>query len=148
MRYMKGITLLETMLAIAIAAVIMVASVHFYWVAKARSTVLQATSQIQRLVRAAEEWETAERLPYLSSESGELIAELVKAGLLKAQDEANPWGGSVSVTGDSDGRVVVHLDGIPKNSCQLLVSQFKTSASANDFSCTGKGGGDSWEGRF
>ena len=148
MRYVKGISLLETTLVIAVAAVIMIASVHFYWRAKDRSIVLQATAQVQRLVRASEEWETAERLPDLSSQPGELITQLLKAGLLQASDEANPWGGGVSVTGDSDGRIVVRLDNIPKSSCQLLISQFKTSASANDFSCMGKGSGDSWEGRF
>jgi hypothetical protein len=131
-----------------VAAAITIASLHFYRRSKDRSAVLQATAQIQRLVRASEEWEAAQRLPDLSSQSENLITQWVEAGLLEADDSNNPWGGGVSVTGDSDGRVVVRLESIPESSCQILISHFKTSASANDFTCSGKGEGETWEGRF
>ena len=148
MKYWKGITLLETMLTIAIVAVVTLASVHFYWQSKQESAVLQATSQVQRLVRASEQWKTAQRLPDFSGLSDNLVSDLVNAKLVDADDDSDPWGGAVSVTGNDDGKVIVRLSSVPTNSCQLLISRFKTAATASDFSCYGKAESETWEGQF
>lgn len=144
----KGLSLLETLLAIAIAGAICVAGVRFYWSSKDQSAVLQATSQIQRILKASDDWEAAERIADFSSQDSGLLTHLIDAKLLESSDESNPWGGSVSVSGNSSGQLVVRLDSMPHSSCERLVSHFKGTATSNTFSCSGKGSGSSWEGRF
>lgn len=149
MRLAKGISVLEAVLVVALAATIIIGTIRYYDQAKRRSAVLQATSQIQRIVQASDEWRSAQRIPDMSRYSSNIIDDLVQAQLLNKSDTNNPWGGSVSVTGDSSsGQLVVRLESIPSNSCQLLITRFRTNATEGDFVCNGKSGASTWEGRF
>lgn len=148
MKRFKGISLVETTLVIAVGAVIAMTAVHFYWRTKSRSALLQATLQIQRIVSASNQWETAERVADLSSQGSNLLNTLIQDKLLTQDDDTNPWGGVVSAAGNDSGELIVRLDGVPSDACTLLVSHFKTKSTEGNFSCYGKDSDDTWEGHF
>jgi Tfp pilus assembly protein PilW len=149
MKLHKGISLLEMVLVVAIGAAVIMGAAHFYWRAKDRSAVLRATSLIQRVIQASDEWKTAQRVSDMSVYSDNVINELIDTRLLQADDSHNPWGGLVAVSGDSStGALIVRLESVPDSACQLLISRFRTTATEGNFACNGKEGGETWEGHF
>lgn len=149
MRRYRGMSLLEIMLAVAVGAAILLGAVHFYSQAKNHSTALRAVAQVGRLIRANDEWRAAQRESDSEGSSANRVPEFIAAGLLEADDERNPWGGSVSVSGDNGGgQLIVRLESIPAWGCRLLVSRFKTQTTEENFACYGKGDEETWEGHF
>jgi type II secretory pathway pseudopilin PulG len=150
MRHSKGISMLEVLLVIAIAAVLSMGSVHLYLRSKGESLLLQATTQIQRIVTASNQWLVVQRLPDFSSREENLIPQLVEDKLLEPEDELNPWGGDVSAQGNTEGRLLVRFSHIPSDACSELSSHFGSAETEDNFTCSDneEEKDNTWEGTF
>lgn len=117
--------LADTLLAVVIAAVIIVAATHFFSQASFNSKVSKAMQQIQSLSDASYEWLQIKRQ---ADFSGVSLAELQKNGLINCKTTpctlTNPWGGSLSVTNptqtNNSGHVAINLATIPLKACNNL----------------------------
>jgi type II secretory pathway pseudopilin PulG len=120
---MMGVTLLEIMLVLAIAALVIVMSIRFYQSASNSNKVNAAVSQIQGIVAAAENYANANGgkydftnatlAPYLPGGSGTLN---------------NPWGGSVTVAGGTAGTMTItYSAAIATEPCAMLKGNLEQS---------------------
>lgn len=124
----RGITLLETLLAIAVGVTLIIGSVVLYQSATSKGLVQEAFSQIQSTVSGV-------RSLYSGSASygqGTDITEVaVQAKVFEnkwidsAGQPINPWGGNVTITGANRTFIMTYAM-VPQDSCALLIAQNST----------------------
>jgi type II secretory pathway pseudopilin PulG len=115
-----GVTLLEIMLVLAIAAMIIVMSVRYYQSAQVSSQANAFVSQVQAITSAAENIAQG-----TGSYSGVTAAQI--ASMLPTNGMLAPWGGTVTFTPSTTG---FKLD-VPASStatCTLVTAKLKASS--------------------
>jgi len=112
MKVMSGVTLLEIMLVLAIAAMIIVMSIRYYQSASASQQANQVMEQIQAISAAADSLSQA-----TGTYSG--ITTSTIAPLLGTNGLALPWGGTLAYAYSSPGYTIT-LGSVPASVCALL----------------------------
>lgn len=121
----EGISLIEMLLVIALGALIITASVHYFGLSGRNIRVNQAMQQVKALTEASYEWLEEQKQDDFSDQHGGSaisLSELVDAGLISdAKMQNDPWGGNIRLEPGSDpSRVKITLSGIPKQDCKNL----------------------------
>lgn len=117
---MLGVTLLEIMLVLAIAAMVIVMSIRYYQSANASQQVNTASSMMTAIVVAADG---------LAQASGSYatggVSDTTVAPLLPNNSNATPWGGTAKITSPAGATTfVTTFDKVPANVCPLLAAKF------------------------
>jgi len=128
-----GVTLLEIMLVLAIAAMIIVMSVRYYQSAQVSSQANAFVSQVQAITSAAENIAQGTG-SYSAVTSAQIVSMLPTNGMVA------PWGGSITYTATTTGFTLV----IPASSvatCTLVTAKLKASSqyTVTGTTCTGVG---------
>ena len=114
-----GVTLLEIMLVLAIAAMVIVMSVRYYQSATASQQANSALQLIQGIAAAADGLAQGK-----GSYSGEVttasITALMPGGIMKA-----PWGGVISITGSSASTYSISIASMPAAVCSQVKSRLE-----------------------
>lgn len=118
---MHGVTLLEIMLVLAIAAMIIVMSVRYYQSASASQQANAALQQIQGITAAADGLAQATGSYSAAGISTSTLAPLLPGGLTSGF--ITPWGTTITVTVSSPSKYTVTLPGTPSGVCPLLLSK-------------------------
>lgn len=118
-----GVTLLEIMLVLAIAALIIVMSVRYFQSASISQQAVAYTSQLQAI--AAAENSLSQGTGNYTKAYSTLVSVLPAGGMI------NPWGGAVSITAAGNGSFSVAAPSAPKGVCVLVNKQLQTGPSSN-----------------
>ena len=129
-----GVTLLEIMLVLAIAAMIIVMSVRYYQSATSSQQANSVLEQIQGIVAAADGLAQATGT-YSGNVTSAAIAPLLPAGGMTA-----PWGQAITFGTVSKSSYVMNVPGVPNGVCTLLESKLHAN---NHFSYSGSCGSGS-----
>lgn len=123
-----GVTLLEVMLVLAIAAMIIVMSIRYYQSASSSQQANTVLQQIQGIVAAADGLSQATGA--YSGISNSTLAPLMPTGSLNT-----PWGEPITIATQGPTQFTIQLgSGIPSGVCPLLFSKLATN---NHFSIGG-----------
>jgi len=117
---MLGITLLEILLVLAIAAMIIVMSVRYYQSSTASQQANSALEQIQAITAAADGM--AQSSGTYNSVSTSSVKLLMPNGIMTTS-----WGGDIKVSNPSQTSYDVSLDATPPSVCQMLTSKMGTN---------------------
>ncbi|MBV9575280.1 MAG: hypothetical protein JO149_01510 [Gammaproteobacteria bacterium] len=132
-RSILGVTLLEVMLVLAIAAMIIVMSIRYYQSASANQQANGFLAQIQSIVAAAEQMAQATG-SYANAVGGSGINTSNLAPLLPANSFTTPWGASISMGTPTASAFQLTVSTIPASVCQIVYSKLSTN---NHFSGSG-----------
>lgn len=136
MQKQLGITLLETLLAIVISSVVVVLGVRYYRSAYLNTEVVQASSQMNKIIQASYTWLQGQRqVDFGSADNAIDIEKLISASLLVETDKTDPWGGSILIEPGSNANYVrISLPGASKKACQNLSLQMENVAQVETLS--------------
>lgn len=116
---MHGVTLLEIMLVLAIAAMIIVMSVRYYQSATSSQQANTTLSQIQAITAAADS--LAQASGNYATGLGSGAANLTP--LLPGSGLNTPWGDTIVVTPGGASSYTVNLGNVPSGVCPLIKSK-------------------------
>jgi type II secretory pathway pseudopilin PulG len=111
-----GVTLLEILLVLAIAAMIIVMSVRYYQSSTASQQANSTLEQIQAITAAADGMAQANG-SYASVSTG-----TVKV-LMPNELMTSAWGGTITVTGGTSNTYTVTFSSMPGNVCHMVTSR-------------------------
>ena len=116
---MLGVTLLEIMLVLAVAAMIIIMSVRYYQSATVSQQSNSVLQQVQAISAAAD--------TYAPGNGG--YTGLSNANLpISSPNVLNlPWGGSATVTGQTGTTYQIGLPGVPANVCTSLTASLRSN---------------------
>jgi type II secretory pathway pseudopilin PulG len=121
-----GVTLLEIMLVLAIAAMIIVMSVRYYQTASSGQQVNGMLQMIQSISAAADG---------LAQGSGSYqtggVATATVQPLMPNNSMNAPWGGAASITGATDSTYTVSFTTVPAAVCSQVKSRLTASSKFN-----------------
>lgn len=121
LRAMLGVTLLEIMLVLAIAAMVIVMSIRYYQQASSNQRVNAGVDIITGFVAAGESYLNA--IGTYSSVSASKLSPYLPNGTLPA----SPWGGTITITSSTATTFTITISGINSNDCtkmnNLLINQ-------------------------
>lgn len=117
---MLGVTLLEIMLVLAIAAMIIVMSIRYYQSASMGQKVNTAINTITGIVAAGENYLNAN-----GSYTGMTTSSL-SAFLPGGASTYSPWGGQISITG-STSTYSFNMDNVPTQACTQMKGLLKAN---------------------
>jgi type II secretory pathway pseudopilin PulG len=118
---MIGVTLLEIMLVLAIAAMVIVMSVRYYQSASASQQANAVLEQIQAVVAAADSLAQATG-SYQDSVDDAKIKPLLPGG-----STTTPWGDPIAVSASAPNAYSINIGNVPSGVCPLLVSKLATN---------------------
>lgn len=124
-----GVTLLEIMLVLAIAAMIIVMSIRYYASATSSQQANAILEQIQGITAAADS--LAQGTGTYSSLSTSTVASIMPA----KNGMTQPWGGSITITAGTSSFTMT-LTEVPIAVCPVLVSRLKANTKYTPGSCT------------
>ncbi len=125
---MQGVTLLEIMLVLAIAAMIIVMSVRYYQSAQASSQANAFVSQVQAIASAAENLaQGTGAYPSLTT-----IEKVVNVSTVTVP----PWGGSMTYAPAATGFSLTGITAPGPATCALLTAKFAQSSQFVFTPCT------------
>lgn len=129
-----GVTLLEIMLVLAIAAMIIVMSVRYYQSASSSQQATAALSMIQGITAAADQL----------AQGGQGYNGVSQTGVQNIMNGGNPllspWGTPVTVTGESATKYKVQIENTSVAVCTALTSQLAANSKFTNISACGSGG--------
>lgn len=114
----SGVTLLEVMLVLAIAAMIIVMSVRYYQSASASNQVNTTIGEITNIVASADSLAQATGKYNSGGSNSVSIANL--RPLVPAGSLTTPWGTDFTITGVAASSYTVNAINVPSNVCPLL----------------------------
>lgn len=115
-----GVTLLEIMLVLAIAAMIIVMSVRYYQSASSSQQANTLLQQIQGIVSAADS--LAQAKGAYSAIDNTTLAPLIPTGGL-----TTPWGDPINVATTGPTSFTIEIGQVPSGVCPLLYSKLETN---------------------
>lgn len=115
MRSVRGVTLLEVMLVLAIAAMIIVMSVRYYQSAQQSSQANAYAAQIQAVAGVAEN---------LSAGSGSIPTSATITPAMPANTWFAPWGGGLTYTSTATTFTLTPAVAPSTNVCTLVIAKF------------------------
>lgn len=119
-----GVTLLEVMLVLAVAAMVIVMSIRYYQSANSSQQSNSVLAQVQAIVAAGEQ---------LSQSTGsykESLGETPEKALeplLPKNAFTTPWGASIDLANVAASSYDITLKGTPSGVCPLVMSKLKTN---------------------
>lgn len=127
-RAQQGISLLELLLVVLVAAGIVSAAVTYYSQTLRASRVSQAVNFLQQVTQASHEWlqipDPTGQYPADFSSLTNGLADLVSQQLLPCENNScyqNSWGGTNAANGTADSKYIqVVISQIPTADCALL----------------------------
>ena len=119
----RGVTLLEVMLVLAVAAMIILMSVRYYQSATASQQANAALQQIQGITAAADSLAQASGSYSAGGVSTTSLAPLLPGGTTNAF--TTPWGTTITITAVGASSYTVSLPGTPSGVCPLLTSKLR-----------------------
>lgn len=125
MRKMSGVTLLEIMLVLAVAALLIVMSVRYYSTSGSAEQVNALVEQIQAIVQAADG--IAQEQGYNSSS----ISTSTVGAVLQNTGMTTPWGEPITVAVASTTTLTITVPDVPAAICPLLQAKYNGNASFN-----------------
>jgi Tfp pilus assembly protein FimT len=125
-RSMQGVTLLEIMLVLAVAAMIIVMSVRYYQSATSSQQVNSTLEQIQAISAAADGIAQGTNSYSTVTTSGVMP-------MMPNQSMATTWGTNITVAGTSATNYTVTIPGVPYAVCSQVVPKIQAN---NKFSTT------------
>jgi type II secretory pathway pseudopilin PulG len=117
LRHIAGVTLLEIMLVLAIAAMIIVMSIRYYQSATAGAQTNAVLSQIQGIIAASDQLAQA-----TGTYTG--IDDTKLKPLLPNNTFNTPWGTTMTYTGSASS-FVISVPGVPAGVCPLLKARLE-----------------------
>lgn len=114
-----GVTLLEVMLVLAIAAMIIVMSIRYYQTASSNQQANSFLAQSQAIVTAAEQMAQSTG-SYANAVSGSPISTANLAALLPDNAFVAPWGGAISFGTVAASSFTVTTASMPASVCPLV----------------------------
>lgn len=124
-----GVTLLEVLLVLAIAAMIIVMSIRYYQSASASRQATEALQKIQGIVAAADALAQASGSYTAVNISNDTLKPLLPGGGL-----STPWGATITVGGATATTYTINIGSVPVGVCPLLLGNLATY---NNFSIGG-----------
>lgn len=121
---MLGVTLLEIMLVLAVAAMIIVMSVRYYQSATASQQANAVMQQIQAITAAADGLSQATGSYLAAGVSATSLAPLLPGG---ANALLTPWGTTITIGTATASTYLVTIPGTPSGVCPLVVSKLATN---------------------
>ena len=115
---MRGVTLLEIMLVLAIAALLVVMSVRYYQSTRTSQQVDAMVEQIQSIVQAADG--IAQEQGY----SATAVTTSAIGSTLPANAMTSPWGTPITVAVTSATTFTITTTNVPAGVCSLLVAKY------------------------
>lgn len=126
-----GVTLLEIMLVLAVAALIIVMSIRYYQSATASQQANTAMNQIQAITAAAD------NLSVGTGSYTDTVSESSVKSLMPNNSMTTPWNTDITVAADSATSYTVTFSTVPTAVCPLLTAKLKGQAHFSDIStCT------------
>lgn len=113
---MLGVTLLEIMLVMAIAAMVIVMSIRYYATASASEQANILVEQIQSVISAVD-GVTQGSGSYSGVNNSSIVALMPNTGL------STSWGGTITVTGTGATTYTIAMTSVPKQICPLVVAK-------------------------
>jgi len=125
MRKIKGIGLLELMLALAVISVLLVAATRYFSSTSSSQKVNAAAEMLQVAINASEDVRMSDGKYSAIPSDDKAIEFLIGRGLIpdtwKKDASVNPWGGGINVTGHSNPEhVTLILSNVPTEECMAL----------------------------
>lgn len=121
LRTMLGVTLLEIMLVLAIAAMVIVMSIRYYQQASSNQRVNAMVDIVTGFVAAGQSYLNAK------GSYSQVTASALSPYLPNNAVPASPWGGTLSVTSPAATSFTLSISSIPANDCtklnNLLINQ-------------------------
>lgn len=117
-----GVTLLEIMLVLAIAAMIIVMSVRYYQSASASQQSNTVAGQIGSIIAAADGLSQASG----SYQSANITTTTITP-LLPLKGLTTPWNTNIAIATTSATTYTITVPGTPSNVCPLLIAKFKSN---------------------
>lgn len=115
-RNLSGVTLLETMLLLAIVGLLVVLSVRYYQSSSATQKANQVVQQVQSVVSSVDSV-TVGKGTYSGINNSSILTLLPSSGLTLQ------WGGSITVTGSSTTVYTISISSVPKEVCPLVTAK-------------------------
>jgi Tfp pilus assembly protein PilV len=139
--HQQGISLIEILLVLVVAAVIVSGAITYYSQTLTNSRVSQALTQLQQINKAGREWlqipDTTGKYhaDYSDLTGGQGLSEFIALGLISCENNSclsNPWGGTTTVSADSAYArfMLVTFSAVPAADCARLREQMKDIASS------------------
>jgi len=120
MKSIMGVTLLEIMLVLAIAAMVIVMSVRYYQSASSAQQANTVLTQTQAIVAAAD------RLAQATGSYAGMTAATITP-LLPGGGLATPWGQTIAIGNVAPSSFSMNLGNVPSGVCPLLRSKLATN---------------------
>lgn len=122
---MLGVTLLEIMLVLAIAAMVIVMSVRYYQSASSSQQANAALQQVQGITAAADGLAQATGSYAAANISSTTLAPLMPGG--STSGFITPWGTTITIGTPTASTYQVTLPGVPSGVCPLLKSKLSAN---------------------
>jgi type II secretory pathway pseudopilin PulG len=125
-----GVTLLEVMLVLAIAAMIIVMSVRYYQSANASQQTNSILAQITAIVSAADS---------LSQSTGSYagVTTTTITSVVPANSMTTPWGTDITISAQATSSFTVQIPTVPTNVCPLMVARLQANAHFTNITACG-----------
>jgi type II secretory pathway pseudopilin PulG len=132
-RSIVGVTLLEIMLVLAIAAMVIVLSIRYYASATASSQANALTGTFQAIIAAASNMS-------LGSGTYSSVTNTAVKEVLPATQSQSPWGGTITISGATTSFSVTAEGPSPAGICALVLPKLQADIhTSKDATCTDKG---------
>ena len=132
-RTILGATLLEVMLVLSIIALIILMSVRYYQATSNASQTQQVLALIQAITASADNLAMGSATGYSQNATASNITSLAGASVL-----VSPWGGTVSISGQTPTSYAVNIPGAPGPVCTNVTNKLKTNTKYTSLACGGK----------
>lgn len=127
---MVGVTLLEIMLVLAIAAMVIVMSIRYYQSASLNQKLNAAVDTVTGIIAAAESYLSANGT--FSGLGGSSLNVYLPGGKLPN----SPWGGTVGVTASGSSAFVINMNAPTAGCTQLLAILTKNNSKITGSACS------------
>jgi type II secretory pathway pseudopilin PulG len=119
---MAGVTLLEVMLVLAIAAMIIVMSVRYYQSATSNQQANTVLGQVQSIVAAADQMAQSTGAYTTANNGGAMTTASIQT-LLPAAGLMTPWGQAITIGNVTSSAYTITLPTTPATVCALVRSK-------------------------
>ena len=122
-----GVTLLEVMLVLAVAAMIIVMSVRYYQTSTYNQQTNTALSAIQAITASADSLAQGTG-SYTTVVSQTNIANLLPSSMVNGTTINSPWGGTITIGAGSGQTYTVSFTSTPKTICTALSTRLSANS--------------------